>query len=115
MSEKKYRLNIDFETEKEKQLLYAVANICGLRKQPTDIDLYIRSLIDYRDIIESLCTPPSELEELEIDPNELDKDLTEALNSFLQTFEKLSSFLSSFLRSVFSKIRKTRSGKHDKA
>lgn len=110
MSEKKYRLNIDFKTEKEKQLLYAVANICGLRKQPTNIDLYIHALIDYRDVIEALYTPPSELEELEIDPNEIDKDLTEALNRFLQTFEKLSSFL----RSVFSKIRKIRSGKHDK-
>jgi hypothetical protein len=110
MSEKKYRLNIDFKTEKEKQLLYAVANICGLRKQPTNIDLYIHTLIDYRDVIEALYTSPSELEELEIDPNEIDKDLTEALNRFLQTFEKLSSFL----RSVFSKIRKIRSGKHDK-
>ncbi|MCC6057570.1 MAG: hypothetical protein LM568_01450 [Desulfurococcaceae archaeon] len=110
MSEKKYRLNIDFKTEKEKQLLYAVANICGLRKQYTNIDLYIHALIDYRDVIEALYTSPSELEELEIDPNEIDKDLTEALNRFLQTFEKLSSFL----RSVFSKIRKIRSGKHDK-
>jgi hypothetical protein len=110
MSEKKYRLNIDFKTEKEKQFLYAVANICGLRKQPTDIDLYIHALIDYRDVIEALYTPPSELEELEIDPNEIDKDLTEALNKILQTFEKLSSFL----RSVFSKIRKIRSDKHDK-
>jgi hypothetical protein len=111
MSEKKYRLNTDFKTEKDKQFLYAVANICGLRKQPTDIDLYIRSLIDYRDILETLYTPPSE-PELEVDLNEVDKDLTEALNSFLQTFEKLASFL----RSVFSKIRKIsiRSGKNDK-
>jgi hypothetical protein len=113
MSEKKYRLNIDFKTEKEKQFLYAVANICGLRKQPTNIDLYIQSLIDYIDVlnsIEALYTPPSELEELEVDPNEIDKDLTETLNSFLQTLKKLASFL----RSVFSKIRKIRSGKHDK-
>ena len=116
MSEKKYRLNIDSKTEKEKQLLYAVANICGLRKQPANIDLYIRSLIDYRDVIHSIeaLYTPSELEELEIDPNEIDKDLTEALNMLLQTFEKLSSFLRSSLRSVFSKIRKIRSGKHDK-
>jgi len=113
MSEKKYRLNTNFESEKDKQFLYAIANICGLRKQPTNIDLYIRSLIDYEDVIEALNTPPSELEELELDTNEIDKDLTEALNSFLQTFEKLSYFLS-FLRSVFSKIRKIRSGKHDK-
>jgi hypothetical protein len=113
MSEKKYRLNIDFKTEKDKQFLYAVANICGLRKQPTNVDLYIHSLIDYRDVIEALYTPPSE-PELEIDLNEVDKDLTETLNSFLQTFENLASFLSSVFSKIREKIRKIRSGKHGK-